>query len=71
MISTWTKPKGIELSNFKMKDKEVLAKYYIHPDLNFRGRFNMTIYSNKYPEEIYFLGLSAHATVLLLGKSSY
>ena len=56
---------------FQDKNNVMLADYFVHTNSRYTRTFNMTIYSNKYPEELYFLGLSAHATVSLWGKSPY
>ena len=56
---------------FQDEDNEELANFYIHPDLWRRRTFNMTIYSNKYPEEIYFFGLASLSDVLAGGKTNY
>jgi hypothetical protein len=46
-------------SRFYDKDEELLAEFRLRPASMFWTRkYDMKIYSNKYPEEIYFLGLA-------------
>ena len=56
---------GYRTFAFQDKNNEVLAEYFAHTNLRYWRTFNMTIYSNKYPEELYILSFTAHAALSL------
>ena len=63
-----TKAIGYRTYEFRNEDEQVLAHYVIHEDLRYERKFDMKIFSNEYPEELYFLGLAAHDNFLGLHK---
>ena len=56
---------------FRDEDDQVLANYCIDQDLGYGRKFDMKIFSNEYPEELYFLGLAAHDNFLGLDKKGF
>jgi hypothetical protein len=47
-------------SKFYNEDRQLLAQIRIRPPLILKAKYDMKVFSNKYPEQIYLLGLAAH-----------
>jgi hypothetical protein len=56
-------------SKFYDEDQQLLAQIRIRPGLPLKVRYDLKIFSNKYPEQIYLLGLAAlHQVTSLKSK---
>ena len=56
---------------FRDENNAVLANYFIHSGVGIWRKFDMRIFSDEYPEALYFLGLAAHDEVLSSKKNGY
>ena len=66
-----TKAQKYRTYEFRDENNKVVADYFIQPDRGLRVKFDMKIYSNQYPDEIYLLGLAAHDRFLASQKRAY
>jgi hypothetical protein len=56
-------------SKFYDEDQQILAQIRIRPGLTLKVKYDLNIFSNKYPEQIYLLGLAAlHQVTSAKGK---